>query len=274
MKECSNCGQSEGMPYECNGCGNYFCSEHRLPEKHDCTHDPLPPRFSRIYEQAMDEDEQPGSLRGKVRTVLPTAQGTATYAFLLIIGAVYILQLLTATIGGRALHKMLFVLDGSHLEYTWTILTSIFSHSLSFPLHLIGNALALYFFGPIVERKIGTRRFIAVFLVAGILAGVGQIGLSYVLYEEPASVLGASGAILAILAILTVFRPNETVLAFFVVPLQLWVLTAGFLMLSTVGVLVDGTGGIAHGAHLVGLVIGLLYGKYFERKKENKIFKV
>ncbi|MFB6309485.1 MAG: AN1-type zinc finger domain-containing protein, partial [Haloarculaceae archaeon] len=36
MANCDECGKSESMPYQCRHCGGTFCSEHRLPESHDC----------------------------------------------------------------------------------------------------------------------------------------------------------------------------------------------------------------------------------------------
>ena len=37
MVRCDKCGADVSMPFRCNYCGGYFCSEHRLPEFHDCT---------------------------------------------------------------------------------------------------------------------------------------------------------------------------------------------------------------------------------------------
>ena len=36
MVKCDNCSKNEEMPFRCNYCGGYFCTEHRLPEFHDC----------------------------------------------------------------------------------------------------------------------------------------------------------------------------------------------------------------------------------------------
>ncbi len=36
MASCSYCGAQEPLPFKCKFCGDYFCSEHRLPEKHEC----------------------------------------------------------------------------------------------------------------------------------------------------------------------------------------------------------------------------------------------
>ena len=146
----------------------------------------------------------------------------------------------------------------------WTLVTSIFLHA-GF-LHLLVNGMVLFFFGPTLEMRIGRRRFLYVFLGAGILAAAAQL---LILSGDPV-VLGASGAILGVLGSLTVLAPRIPVLLFFLIPMPLWVVTAGFGVLSAALVFFDPGAPIAHMAHLTGVVVGLAYGYKLKREERKK----
>jgi membrane associated rhomboid family serine protease len=161
--------------------------------------------------------------------------------------------------------QALFVLRPGHIEYVWTWFTSVFAHG-GFT-HIAFNSIALYFFGPVVERYLDSKRFTALFFAAGILAGLAQVGTT-LLTTGPfgPGVVGASGAIMGVLGVLTVLNPNLKVYLYFIIPMPLWVLTFGFAAFSLVagfgaanGVGALG-GNVAHFAHLAGLVVGLAYG--------------
>jgi membrane associated rhomboid family serine protease len=171
---------------------------------------------------------------------------------------VYLLQLLTLEFFGQNVHNLLFVLKSSSILHIWTWFTSIFAHSPYSIYHIIGNGIVLVFFAPVVERLIGSRQFAVLFVVSGVLAGLGQILLATVMGTAGVSVLGASGALLAVLGVLTVYEPQMTVYLYFLIPLPLWLLTIGFAGFSVLG-LVAGIGNVAHGAHIIGLVIGFIY---------------
>jgi len=165
------------------------------------------------------------------------------------------------------LFNTLFVLRSTHIEYVWTWITSIFSHSPVSFTHILFNGIVLYFFGPPVERVIGSKRFSALFLVSGVLAGLAQVVLTVVM-GGVGGVLGASGAIMAILALLTVLNPGLTVQLYFILPIPIWVLTGGYALLSVVGVLGGPSlagANVANLAHLGGLVVGYLYGQHIKR---------
>ena len=81
----------------------------------------------------------------------------------------------------------------------------------------------------------------------------------------------ASGAIAAVLGVLTVLNPNLRIYLYFIIPMPLWVATALFaaysILVSTVGGI--GFGNVAQLAHLAGLGIGLLYGLKLKREGER-----
>jgi hypothetical protein len=270
------------MPYNCRHCGNTYCSEHRLPETHDCTglqnwDDP-----SGVFDSGFDDsvNSQGGSsgglLSGLTATNGPLSyfRGNVSYLFLMLMVLTFVAQYGLAPLFGVETNTRewasLFLLTTENPFYLWTWITSVFSHG-GFT-HILFNGIALYFFGPVVERQVGSKAFTVLFLVSGAVAGLGQIGLSLALGETSA-VLGASGAIMAIMGVLTVLNPDMRVLLYFFIPVPIWLLTFGYAGLSVVGVLSPTTnvlgGNVAHMAHLSGLVIGLLYGKYAERKGVN-----
>jgi hypothetical protein len=268
------------MPYQCRLCGGTFCSEHRLPENHDCPgldqwDDP-----GGVFDSGFDASVNGRSGQSTNRSVLqrlgigtgPGGLGgyvrrNMTYVFLVIIWLVFPLELLVAFgLQDPQLFSALFTLDTAHVEYVWTWVTSIFAHSPTNFMHIFFNSIVLYFFGPVVERKIGSKAFAALFLGAGVVAGLAQV-LATMAVGGAASVLGASGAIAALLGVLTVLNPNLRIYLYFILPMPLWVATGLFaaysVLVSTAGGI--GAGGVAQLAHLAGLGIGLAYGLYLKR---------
>ncbi|MWG35248.1 rhomboid family intramembrane serine protease [Halomarina oriensis] len=273
MALCDECGRQESMPYDCRHCGNSFCSEHRLPEAHDCPglknwNDP-----KGVFDSGFDDStDQRGSSSGGVLSGLSATngplsyfRGNVSYLFLGLMLLTFVAEQVVVRGFGERLFLELFVLKSSAPLDVWTWLTSVFSHDPSGFTHILFNGIALFFFGPVVERQIGSRAFAALFIVTGVVAGLSQVVVGFAL-SDPTAVLGASGAIMAIMGVLTVLNPDMKVLLYFFIPVPIWLLTFGYAALSAVGIFSAFGGGIAHAAHLSGLVLGLLYGKYVERK--------
>lgn len=140
----------------------------------------------------------------------------------------------------------------------WILVTSIFLHgSLT---HLLFNMFALFLFGSLLEKQIGSNRFIFYFFLTGIIASLVAS------YFYPAS-LGASGAIYGIIGMLTILRPFTLVWAFgvpmpMIVASVLWVLADFSGLFSS---LQGNPVGIANAAHLAGIFSGALFGFMFRR---------
>jgi len=143
-----------------------------------------------------------------------------------------------------------------------TLLTAMFMHG-SF-MHIFSNLLFLYIFGDNVELRFGSFRFILFYLVSGIAASAVHILL------DPNSVipsLGASGAIAGVLGAYLVMFPWNRVnaLLFFVkvISIPAWVVIGlwGVLQVLSMLSLSHGSGGgVAYGAHVGGLVAGIILG--------------
>lgn len=265
MAQCDVCGQEEGMPYRCRFCGGTFCGEHRLPENHDCPGlenwgDP-----SDVFVQQGQQQQQSRVSAAKQRVtqrggLMGYFRGNMTFVFLGLMWMTFLIQqVVLYVLGNQQLYVYLFVLHSDFLARVWTWFTSIFAHGGI--THIFFNSIVLYFFGPVVERRVGTRRYAALFIVAGVLAGLAQVGTA-VLTGVTSGVLGASGAIMALMGVLTVLNPNLRIYLYFIIPMPLWVATLLFAaysvwMSSVAGI---GAGGVAQLAHLAGLGVGLLYG--------------
>lgn len=276
MADCDHCGVHENLPYECRHCGGTFCAEHRLPENHDCPglakwNDP-DGVFDSGFDDAVRTDLRSDATSLGDRFSVATGpggplayfRGNMTFVLLGLMWGTFALQWVVAVFA-PGLYSSLFLLRSSHLPFVWTWITSVFAHDLGFA-HIAFNSIALYFFGPIVERRLGSVKFTALFLIAGVVAGLGQTVTALALGETSA-VVGASGAIMAVLGVLTVLNPNLRVYLWFILPMPLWVLTIGFAVISLFFVAEGGiaAGNIAHLAHLSGLVIGLAYGERVKR---------
>jgi len=130
----------------------------------------------------------------------------------------------------------------------WTLLTSVFLHgSLQ---HLLSNLFALVFFGLILESIVGSKRFIAIFLLTGLLAGIASIFL----YN---ATLGASGAIFGIIGVLAAIRPRMAVYALGI-PMPMFVAAIVWALFDLAGLFYPSD--IANLAHLAGLVSGVVIG--------------
>jgi membrane associated rhomboid family serine protease len=142
----------------------------------------------------------------------------------------------------------------------WQLLTHAFLHGNIW--HLLFNMAGLWFAGRIVERVMGTGRFLALYIACAVAGGLAQL-----LLEGGSSLLlGASGAVCGvILAFATIFPEAQIVmLLFFVVPLRFrakylgWGLTGSSLLFFLVGF----EPWIGHAAHLGGCVTGYLLARF------------
>jgi membrane associated rhomboid family serine protease len=143
----------------------------------------------------------------------------------------------------------------------WQLVTYLFLHGGVF--HILFNMLTLWMFGVELERMWGSRYFAKFYFVCGIGAGVTQIlasllpfGPMAVLYV--AQTIGASGAIYGVLLAYALYFPRRQIMFWGLFPIEVryFVLIMGGISLLSAA---DGAGGIAHVAHLGGLVAGYLY---------------
>lgn len=161
----------------------------------------------------------------------------------------------------------LFILHGEKL---WTIVTSMFMHG-GF-LHLFVNMVSLIFLGSFLERLIGTKRFLLIYFISGIVASLAFVFLALAFHsnlEIPA--VGASGAIFGIAGVLAVITPKLPVYIMFIpIAMPMWL---GIVLMLALLWLISIAAGLPIGntAHLGGFLAGLAYGFYLRLKHKRKV---
>jgi membrane associated rhomboid family serine protease len=141
------------------------------------------------------------------------------------------------------------------LQQPWTIITNLFVHGGI--AHIVVNMISLYFLGSFVLRLLGEKKFLLVYFVGGIIGNIFYLFLGPRLIPG----VGASGAIFALGGVLAIMAPKLPVFMFFVpVPIPLWIAIIVFLLISFFP-------GIAWQAHLGGLLVGVVAGYYFRRRR-------
>ncbi|MCE2712263.1 MAG: rhomboid family intramembrane serine protease [Cryomorphaceae bacterium] len=194
--------------------------------------------------------------------------GSATIRLIIINCAVFlvlgIIEVLARLSGNEAgIHLFLSDLVSLHpqLDYLlirpWGLITSIFVH-FDF-IHLLMNMLFLYFSGQMFESIFGSKRLMYTYIFGGLTGSILEV-LAHLIFPvisvSQASVVGASGAIMAIFTALAFYRPKLKVNLFGILPVPMIVLAA-FFILSDIFSL-GKSDGTAHFAHLGGVLFGAL----------------
>ncbi len=145
--------------------------------------------------------------------------------------------------------------------FLWQPVTYMFLHAGLF--HLLFNMLALWMFGTELERKWGTRFFVRYYAVSGVGAAATTIVLSLLPLPFAGALylsltVGASGAVYGLLLAYALYFPDRPIYMYllFPIPAKYFVLIVGAIaLLASIG----GAGGVAHTAHLGGLLFGYAY---------------
>ena len=154
----------------------------------------------------------------------------------------------------------------------WQPVTYMFLHDIGGVGHILINMLALWMFGTELERTWGTRFFTKYYFVTGIGAAATSLILSLFINDIYYNVtVGASGAIYGLLLGYGMYFPDRPIYLYFVfpIPAKYFVMIVGAIaFLSALG---GPGGGVAHTAHLGGLVVGYLYLKGLRARPFDEI---
>jgi membrane associated rhomboid family serine protease len=138
--------------------------------------------------------------------------------------------------------------------YLWQLFTYQFLHGGLF--HLLFNMLALWMFGCALERRWGSEFFLKYYFISVI--GGGILNTLFV-PDQMGPSIGASAGVYGILLAFGLIYPNQIIYLYFLVPLKMkhfvWIIGAIALYSS----ITSGESGIAHLAHLGGMLFGYLY---------------
>jgi len=158
------------------------------------------------------------------------------------------------------------------------LLTSMFLHGNW--VHLLGNMLYLHIFGDNVEDRLGHLRYVTLYLLAGLAAGIAQVAMNP---TSPLPMVGASGAIAGVTGAYFVFFPRARIVTLVPIFLFLQVVEIPavffllfwfvFQLLAGVGSLhaADSMGGVAFWAHVGGFLTGMMLGPVLARPRQRQI---
>jgi membrane associated rhomboid family serine protease len=164
----------------------------------------------------------------------------------------------------RTIYDLMFV-PADILQRPWTVITYQFLHAGI--AHLLFNMIGVFFFGPRLEVRLGSRAFLGLYLASG----VGGALLS--IFTPNAAILGASGAVFGILLGFARYWPHERIYIWGILPIPARILV---LLLAAMSIWSIGGGlggGIAHLAHLGGFLGGWVYLILLERNSAARKFR-
>lgn len=140
--------------------------------------------------------------------------------------------------------------------------------------HLFFNMFALWMFGRVMEQAWGTKRFLIYYFICGVGAGVIQeLGQLFGLISPYSMTIGASGAVYGILLAFGMTFPNERL---FIIPIPFPIKAKYFVMLYALLEIFQGFGssdGVAHFAHLGGMLFGFLLILYWRNAVSRQRYK-
>ena len=198
---------------------------------------------------------------------------------LIIANCVALLATTLLPIGEELLMRFALFNVESPLFHSYQLFTYMFLHGgVS---HLFFNMFALWMFGRQLEYELGSQRFFTYYMVCGVGAALLQMGVGYAEYQHAMAAgglqaamqylytptVGASGAVFGLLLAFGVLHPNNIIMLIFP-PIALkakWfvLIFAGIELLTGI----TGTGGgIAHFAHLGGLIFGYILIRVWKKR--------
>jgi len=143
----------------------------------------------------------------------------------------------------------------------WQLVTYAFLHGSM--LHLLFNMFALYMFGGAIEQVFGSRRYLAYYLVCIVSAALTQL-LVAMMTGGFYPTVGASGGVFGLLLAYGLYFPNNRVMLLFPpIPMPARVFVALYAVLELVMGVTGAQSGVAHFAHLGGMVGGYLMLRYW-----------
>ncbi|MFP4664888.1 MAG: rhomboid family intramembrane serine protease [Bacteroidales bacterium] len=150
----------------------------------------------------------------------------------------------------------------------WTAITYMFLHYHFF--HILFNLIALYFFGRLFISYLSEKRLLAVYVLGGLTGGAAYVishNLINGLDSTSASVLGASGAVYAIMVVIAVISPRQKVYIPFISSIELRWLVLAFIGIDLLSLPVGNNMG-GHIAHLGGALFGAVYAQQHKKGED------
>lgn len=198
---------------------------------------------------------------------------TVTVALIVVNVVAFVLELL----GGNAFIYQWSLVPANILarQDLHAILTSIFMHSGW--VHILGNMIFLWSFGPVLEDLLGFIPFFLFYLLGGLAATFAHI------VSDPGSqipLLGASGAIAAVMGGFLVTFPKDEIRVLFlgyysrVALVPAWLMVGVWILIQLLSGIAElnttQIGGVAYMAHIGGFVFGMIFVRLFQTKARRR----
>ena len=146
----------------------------------------------------------------------------------------------------------------------WQLVTYSFLHA-GFA-HIFFNMFALYMFGSEIERLFGSRFYATYYFACVVTAAITHLVVTGLMGAAPVPMVGASGGIYGLLLAFGIYFPHRRVMLLFPpIPMPARVFVFGFAALELVLGITQTAAGVAHFAHLGGMLGGWLMIQYRRR---------
>jgi rhomboid family protein len=175
---------------------------------------------------------------------------------------IFLIILLLETLGFSSFLQRWFALSsvpGELVVKPWTLLTYAFLH-FGF-LHLLFNMLVLNFAGRTFLTFFSQKQFFGLYVLSALFAGAAFV-TGYYFLGQSSIIVGASGAIMAILIAAATYAPNMNLRLLLIGNVKLWQFAAVVIVIDLLQIFVENTGG--HIAHLAGAFFGFIFIKLLQ----------
>ena len=173
-------------------------------------------------------------------------------------GIVFLMTVLNGGLGRFLIDN--FALNPYDIVYNfkiWQLFTYMFLHDPYGIWHVLFNMIFLWMFGADLEREWGTKEFLKYYFITGIGAGVINLVLS------PAVTIGASGAVYGVMLAYAMRYPDNMIYVYFLFPVKIKYFMGFLILVQFFSTFSHYSDGVAHAAHLGGIIIGYAYLKYW-----------
>lgn len=179
---------------------------------------------------------------------------TVSHKLVLINVIVYIIGLILLN-NGYPFYEWFTLPDTSSENYKiYQWITYMFLHGSL--LHILFNMIVLFSFGPVIENYLGKNKFIIFYILGGLFSAI----IHYAFIDiTDGRILGASGALFALLGYFTLSNPNSKVLLFLIIPMKTKYVITGILFYELIMVIIGVDDNVGHIAHLAGAFFGFCF---------------
>jgi membrane associated rhomboid family serine protease len=136
----------------------------------------------------------------------------------------------------------------------WQIVTYAFLHDTHNISHLLFNMLGLWVFGTGIEQYVGPRRLVVCYFASVVTAALTQLFVPMLFGALPGPTIGASGGVFGLVLAYAVMFPQRKVAVYFVIPMPVWLFATLYAGLELFMGVTGTESGVAHFAHLGGMV--------------------